>query len=858
MCGVRLLSLRMPLRFLRGNYGRLSLTVIALACGVAQVAANDLVSRAALQAFVDVIDTVAGRASLQISSGDGGLFADDVATSVAAVPGVEFVVPVVSATAFATGASGELLAVQGMDVTDDKAVGVYELSEEAGWTFDDPKLLLPDAIVVTRAFADARGHALGDTVDLDTPRGTHRFAIRGMLEPHGVARLYQGNLIVMDLHGAQRAFGSLGFINRVDVVAERSADAGRVAEAISAVLPPGLRVEAPTQRKADLNKAMRAFGVLLSALDIVGLGAAFLIAFNGLSTVFEGRAWQLGILRAIGVRMRVVWRELVKESLLLGVAGVVLGIPSGLGLARVLLPEVTKSAALNAKLATPNATLAVHGSSLVLAAGLGFLAAVLAAALPAWRAARGEVVETLRDRGVERAGQSASAHWLMRAAVGAGIAGAIVLQLKLDSVAWGVVATGLLIVGTALAGRPLVDMVSGPLLRGWTWMAGPAGRFAAMHLSRNPRRTSLTVSMLGVGLGCVLWLWTVAQSFEQSVIDVTTQAMRSDLVVSSVHIESGFLETPVDELLMTELHDIAGVVSVTGNRVVDWHYAGGPIAIDAFDPVYFTDVTFGQWPLFGARIPGVWEAVARGEAAVVTNNFVAKLGAKVGEALTLDTPAGPLALLVGGVSADFTSPRGSIIMSRDLYKRYWNDARVTRTFVRTAPGTDIATVRATIAGAMGRRYGLRILSSAELIDYFASQVRLAFAGVYILAGLVLFVAVVGISDTLAAGVIERTREIGAIRVVGVQRRYVHRMVLIEGMVLGVLGLVLAGAAGIALGTLWVAATFPYLFGWVLSLHLPYGHAIRLAVVTLVAALAAGHLPARRAAGLEPAVALRYE
>ncbi len=850
-------SFRMPRRFLRGNYARLTLTVIALACGVAQVAADDLAGRETLRAFVDIIDTVAGRAALQVSAGEGALFSDDVVPAVAAVAGVELTVPVVSSTAFMADGSGELLTVQGMDIANEKATAVYDLSDE-GRGLDDPKLFLPDAIVVTRAFAQRRNLKLGDGIDIDTPRGAQRVKVRGLLDPQGLARIYGGNLLLMDLGNSQDMFGTPGFINRLDIVVRRDGDVTRVAEAVTAVLPPGLHVEPPKQRKADLQKVMFSFQVLLWALALLGLIGAFLIAFNSLTTLFEGRAWQLGVLRGIGVRPRVVWRELLKESLLLGVAGVALGVPLGIAIGWLVLPAITTAAALNSKVATPDAELSIHVISLLLAAALGLAAALLAAALPAWRATRMGMAQTIRTRGVEQQGMSASSRWLVRAAVAAGIAATVILQSTTRVAAWGLVATGLIAVGTALAARPLLDLVRTPLLRGFRLLAGPTGELAIKNITQNPRRAALTVAMLGVGLACVLWLWMVAHSFQASVVDAVTGAMRADLVVSSSHIESGFLEAPVSDTLVQELRDVPGATAVVGERTVDWQHGGGAISIDAYDPAYFTSPEFGQWPLMGRGLPNLWEAVARGDAAVVSSNFALNLHVGVGDTVTLDSPSGPLSLKVVGVVTHFASPRGTIEMSREVYTQHWGDPQVTRVFVRTAPGADLAAVRAAIARQLGRKYGLRILSAAEIVDYFASQVQRAFAGVYILAALVLSVVLVGMADTLAAGVIERTREIGAIRVVGVRRRYVRRMVFVEGVVLGVLGLVLAGVAGLGLGTLWVDATFPALLGWVLEPHVPYGRAAIVAVVTLLVCVAAAFSPARRAANLEPAVALRYE
>ncbi|MBI4515689.1 MAG: ABC transporter permease [Deltaproteobacteria bacterium] len=850
-------SFRMPRRFLRGHYARLTLTVIALGCGVAQVTADDLAGRETLRAFVEIIDTVAGRAALQVSAGEGALFSEDVAKTIAAVPGVELVVPVVSSTAFTADGSGELLTVQGMDIANKQATAVYELrDEERG--LDDPKLFLADAIVIPRAFADRRGLKLGDALTIDTPRGQQRVTVRGTLDPRGLARVYGGNLMLMDLGNAQDMFGRAGFINRADVVVARDGDVQRVADAITAVLPPGLHVTRPSQRKADLQSVMRAFQVLLWALGLLGLVGSFLIAFNSLATLFEGRAWQLGVLRAIGVRPRVMWQELLKESALLGAAGVIVGIPLGIGLARVLLPMITTAAALNSKVATPTVQLALHGASLALAAGLGLSAALMAAALPAWRATRMGMAQTMRGRGVEQQGVSKGASWVIRGLVAAAIAAAVSLQSLTGLPWWGLAGTGLIAVGTALAARPLLDLIRRPLLTGFRLLTGPTGELAIKNLTQNPRRAGLTVAMLGVGLGCVFWLWMVAHSFQASVVDAVSGAMRADLVVSSSHIESGFLEAPVADDLVDELKQVPGASAVVGERGADWQFGGGPITIDAYDPAYFTSPEFGQWPLTGRGLPNLWQAVASGEAAVVSSNFARNLNVKVGDTITFDTPNGRLALPVAGVVTHFASPRGTVEMSRDLYKRYWGDTKVTRVFVRTAPQADTAAVRAAIAQRLGRKYNLRILSAAEIVEYFASQVRRGFAGVYILAAMVLSVVMVGMADTLAAGVIERTREIGAIRVVGVRRGSVRRMVLVEGVVLGAAGLALAIVAGFALGKLWVDATFPALLGWVLEAHVPYVQAGWVALLTLAVCVLAASGPARRAAALEPAVALRYE
>jgi putative ABC transport system permease protein len=848
---------RLPFCFLRTNYGRLALTIGALAAGVALVCAIGLVNRSVLRAFNDVIDTMAGRAALQISAGNAGFFPEEVADVVGAVPGVELAVQTVGATAFLADGSGELLSVHGVDITNDAAVRVYEASDSHGTRLKDPLTFLnqPDSVMLTNEFARRRHLQVGDGVELETPVGRQRFVIRGLLEPQGIARVHGGNLMVMDLFAAEVTFTSPGLINRLDVVVRRDADVNQVQAAIAAAIPTGLTVAPPAQRKADLQKVMQSMQLVLQGVGLFALSAAFLIAFNRLATVFEERSWQHAVMRAVGVRRRGVWWELMKEGLVIGGCGVVLGVPLGIGLAHVLLPVFATTTALNSKLLAPRAEVVLNGWSLALAIGLGLVAALLAAARPAWRAAQVEVSESLRGRGTEHP-ESHRFMWMVRVIVWVGTIGAIAVQSMGGSAAWGLAATAGILVGVAIAARPLLDAVSRPL----TQVAGrymASGFFAAVALTRKPGRTALTIATLAVGFATVVWIWIVAQSFERSVVNVVHGVLRGDLAIGSAHSSNGFVPDPIEDAIIEELRRTPGVAAVVGEQVVDWNYANGPVAINAFDAAYVTSGVFGDWPLVGSSLPDLAEGFAAGTTAIISTNFALHLDARVGDTITLDTPSGPLALRVGGVISTLLSPRGTVIMSREAYKRSWHDPHIIHALVRTSGG-DIDAVRSAIAGKLGQTYNLTILTLGEFAEWSAAQVEQAFAGLYVLAGLILFVVVFGAADTLAAGVLERQRELAVVRATGVQARKLQRIVLIEATLLAVMGLALAYGAGLALGVFWVQTMLPSMLGWVLELHLPYRHLATIGVVSLLVCIGAALGPARWARRLLPATALRYE
>lgn len=838
----------------------MALTVVALATGVALVCAIDLVNRAVLRAFCEVVDTAAGRASLQVTAAGEGLLREDLAQVLREIPGVELAVPVVSAVAFPSDGTGETLTVHGFDLTDERAVGVYDVRGGA-LSIDDVLEFLnqSDSLLLARSFAERRGLTVGSRLALDTPMGRRfDFVIRGLLEPDGVARVYGGNVAVLDLFAAEANFTRPGLVHRIDLVLRSDAELDALQDALRTSLPAGLRVDRPEQRRADLQRAMLSMHVLLDGVGVVALATAFLIAFGRISCVFEARTWQMGVLRAVGLQSHQIRRELLKESLLLGCAGVAIGLPAGVLLARPLLPAIATTTALNLKLVAPEAELDLDPLSLGLAVALGLAAALLAAVLPASRTARVSALEAMLGRGTEVADVRPHRITLLRLAVLVGVVAALGGQLVTRDSRWGMATTALLIALTALAARPLLERFSASRAAGLLLALGPTGRFAAGFARLNPRRTARGAATLAVGAGAVVWLTVVAQSFELSVFDAMARGMRPDLVVSSVHLAAGYLEAPLDDSLLAELRGVPGVACALGVRVRDWPLGGGDVALDAADGEYFSERSWGAWPLLEARDERVWEDVARGAAVVVSSNFTRNLGLGAGDTLALDTPTGPLSLPIAGVTNDFASPRGTIKMSRALYRERWNDSQVTRFFVRAASDADPAALRTAIAAALGARHSLRILSAAELHEYFRAQVRRAFAPLDVLSALILFVVLVGMGDALAAGVLERRRDIGVMRALGAQRRHLRRLEVAEALLPGLLGLGLALACGLALGQIWVRATFPDLLGWTIEPHVPWARLLALAALSLAICLLAAILPGLQASRLDPGELIRSE
>jgi putative ABC transport system permease protein len=857
---VKLPRFRIPLRFLRAHDGRTVLTIVAVALGVALVCALDVVTRSMQLAFEEIIDTMAGRTALEVGAGDGGLVAEELAARIASVPGVEVAVPVVRATAFPTDGSGESLTVQGIDILNEDALRLYEARDSQGEIVDDPVRFFsdPHAVVLTRSFAARHGLAEGDTIELDTPRGRRRFPILGLLEPHGVARVYGGNLVVMDVAAAEEIFTRRGLVNRIDVAVARGASVDAVRAAIESILTPGLRVTTPAQRKLDLHDVMRSFDMLLRAIGLVGLVVAYLIAFNAVSSGFERRGWQLGVLAAIGARPSAIWREQMKEAFILSVASALLGVVLGMALARVLLPVIATSTALNFNLIAPQARLVSSVSSMVLAAALGICATLLAAWLPAARAVRMGVAMTIRGRWKESHGRDQRITWVLVTGLGACTIAAAVLESIYQSPTFGLAATALLAATIATSASPLLQWAAHVTLPALVGLGGATGRFAATGLRDSPRRVGMTTATIAVGVAAIVWLCVLSESFQASVVDALGRAIRADLIVTSTNIGSGFLEAPLDGDVVKIVRDVPGVRAAAGWRALEWPYQGEPIGLSAYDPQYFLDPAFGEWKLIGGSRGNEWHDVAAGRGVVVSTSFVKSFGRGTGDDLVLDTPTGPIVLPILGVTVDFVSPKGTIEMSRDVFVTHWQDTSVTRTFVVKDAASGIGDVRSRIASTLGGVFQVRILSANELLEYFATQVRRAFSVIPVFACTVYLVILVGLSSSLATSVLERRRELAILRAMGVRPGVARRVIVLESLMIGVVGLALAAVGGSLLAVMWIQRTFPLLLGWALDVSVPATELLLLSLATLAVCYVAARLPARRAAALEVAEALRQE
>src|SRR5213594_449503 len=741
-------ALALARRHLRGQGARAALTAAGVACGVALVVAIRVINASTLASFTSAIEDLAGVAALQVRG--AGPFSETVADRVRELPGVDHAVPIVTTTFF--GVDGPLadgaLSVFAADVTDGHAIRTLHLVKAGEHVVDDPLgfLVDPRSVIVTDVLAARLGVTVGARLPLRTPHGLETFTVRGVLPPGGVGRAFGGNLILMDVVGAQLVLGEDGLIDQVDVTLASGVRVEDVEQRLRAALPAGLEAIRPARRGEQIERYLASFQTLLSGLSGLALLASIFVVGSAVATSVAARRRELGILRCAGAERRQVAALVLGEALATGTVGAAAGVPLGIVLARLLLRTVSVSTELIFSMTVFTARLELSAWSLVVGVATGIGAAVFAAWLPARDAALVSPLVAVRSADAEHATRRWRPHGtILAAALLTG--GGLWAEKRFDSPWCGNVAAlaadfALVLVFMRLAGR-----AAALFLRPAREALGFAGRLAIDRLVRIPDQLALAAAVLALGLGLMMTAATVARSFEESVLDFIRRQVRADLVVASTA-TTGWIEAPLDEAVGDRLRAVAGVARVERVRLAEHTFRGARISIDSLD----------------------------------ASAFAAERAADFSFAA------------VAGVVVDYVSPRGSVILARPTYQRWWGDRSVNRFHVTLAPGAPLEAVRHAIATEVGADLGLKVLTQRELYAYHRDAVRRAFRLTDALEILPLVVAALGLAEALLAVSLDRRREFALLRAAGATRAQVARAVVGESAGVGVLGL--AGGLGI--------------------------------------------------------------
>jgi putative ABC transport system permease protein len=832
---------RLAWRTLAARPLRTILTIVGVALGVAVLSAS-LTMGAGLDAAIDrTVRDVVGTADLRVSAFLERGLADSTVAAIRDTEGVAVVAPTVERRTYLEPALGEpiggAVTIIGIDPVPYEKLHPFELVIGQPLTRTDET-----SAMITESLAKADGFGIGSELIVQGRDAPVHLRVIGILAGPGPAAGSGGRTVIIPIDTARTVFGIEG-VSRVDIGLAPGASAATVGRSFADRLTAEPYVLAsPADLAAGLRASTADFQATTALVAAIVLFVGSFLIINTLSMTVGERAREVGLLRAAGATRAQVVRFVLVGAAVLGVVGSLLGLVLGAALGALMTGSVQ---------ALTGFTAAVSGlspASLALAFLVGLGVTVAAAIEPAIRAARISPVEALRARLDLPAVRRARLGWL--AAVFVAVA---LLALAVWPPAAGSIGAdrALAVYGALLAATLASPFLLPPLAR---VLGAPLSvilrleeRLARGSLNRDRSRTALTLGALVIGLAMVVALGWTAQAARERATAWLADVVPGDELVSSIR------PIAADEGVAEELAAVTGVARVTPIATFDLAIRG--VRVDAAAIVGADFLRDGRLTFTSGDRSSALSAIDAGGAAVLPEATATRLGVHVGDTLTIALGNGAtLDLRVAGI-VERSIPSGSgeaILVGWPDASGPMGVAGADVFAVRFLPGA--AGTAASALEAKAKDMALEANPLTRIQGAVSDALGRVFGLFDALAIVAVLVAALGVVNTLAMGVVERVREIGVLRAIGMTRRQASRMVVVEAAILGLVGIVLGAAVGLIVGAILLALTG----GLTPGLGLPWAPIAVAAVVGIVGSVVAAYYPSRLASRVSIVEALKFE
>jgi len=845
---------RLVIRGVRSHLGRLILTLISVVLGVAFVSGSFVLADSLRSIFDQVSEDAFAGVDAQVRVAEGDLnssqgdllkFSDSVITTVQALPEVEVAEGGIFAfeKTYTIDASGEIVRPLGPPVFTTSWDGPSAVSSFRNIEGGPP---VGQQVVLDATQANAGGFSIGEEITISLPTGEPElFTLVGTLD-FGEGGTGGAYFIGFDLPTTQRVLDAEGLIDSIVVNAADGVTPEQLVAAISAVLPDGL--EAVTgevvigEQQAEFGDFINIFGNVLLGFAVVVLFVSTFIIHNTFATLVGQRTRQYGLLRSIGASAKQIRGMVMLEAGFVGVFASILGLLGGLGVA-ALLKQLFSSGGAE----FPDGPLEIRTRTIVVVVIVGMVVTLVSALLPALKASRVAPLEAFRNGGARQRSLR------FRLTIGAAVTvpGAVLFGLGMFGDAGSTSATlGLVGVGGALTfiGVSMLSaLFAGPVTSGLglpvAKVKGVTGQLARGNASRNPQRTSATATALMIGLALISGVAVLTQSILDTFNDILEDSISADLFIFESNQGLEFSAALVDQL-----QPLPEVADVSGFSTVQVRIDGEVRSATGFDSGVGTSVVD-----FGV-IEGVAEIGPGGLG--VLDDAAAETGLQLGDVVPVEFEDGFITdIEVRAIFDDASVLGGEWLLDRSLTSEHVTVDDVSFIGLTYTEGVDSIFARSVVEEVTSAFPQLSVQDNTEFKEEAEGQIAQLQVVITGLLVLCLVVAFFGIVNTMALAVLERTREIGLLRAVGMTRRQLRTSVRWEAAIISLFGSLLGIALGLVLGAAAVVA-IPDSF--VSSIGIPWGQLVVYALVGGGLGVLAAWFPARRAAKLDVLDAIATE
>jgi putative ABC transport system permease protein len=860
------------------------LCLLGVALGVAMMISIDLANGSAQRAFELSTDAIAGHTTHRIVAVAPSGVEESVYQRLRRELGFTQAAPIVEGYVLAKDLGNQPMRLVGVDLfaeapfrdyfgTGNVADGADKTSATTEAEKLIPLLTEPNAIVIGKAVATEYGVALGDRLTLDLAGQTTIVRVVGLVNPaNSLTQQALSSLIFADIATAQDILGMAGHLSHIDLIADSPAQLALVQN----LLPEGdssaprVRLETAEAEKNAVKQMTAAFRLNLTALSLLALVVGMFLIYNTVTFSVVQRRPLFGILRCLGATPGQLFTVIMGEAAVLAVLGSVLGVGLGIVLAQGIVGLITQTIN-DFYFVVSVQQVSIPQTTLLKGLLVGTAAALLSSLVPAIEAMR-TAPQTIMQRSALEGGVRQLLPWLVLAWVGTTIGGIGLLRIPSTSLVLAFSGLFSILLGSALLTPPLTAGAMQLLIPISSQFLGVIGRLAPRDIVRSLSRTSVAIAALMVAVSVIVGVSIMVGSFRGTVVQWLDQTLQADVYVSPPSTTANRVIGKLDPAIVAEIRhwpQLQDVVTYNDADVtvkaLSYTVDGELVTKTTERPVKLIsaggDVSHGQRPYAWKRSPNVdpWQFLEAGDGVIISEALTARENlTQPPAAITLDTPAGLKEFPVIAVFYDYSSDRGTVLLDHKGYESLWKDTSVASLGLFVKPGQDVEGVAAQVRQQFQSRQALVANSNRTLRQNSLDIFDRTFAITQALRLLAIIVAFIGVLSALMSLQLERTREVGILRAMGMTPRQFVSMTLLETGIMGSIAGFLAMPLGYALAWILIYVINIRSFGWTLQMQLAPSYFWQAWAVAVIAALLAGVYPAVRMGRMVIATAIREE
>jgi len=811
---LRLLN-RFSVRNLRTRPWHVLAVVFGIALGAAVFTSVRLAVDASMDSFTRTMDLLSGEADFTVVR-SGGRLSEDLAARLWSHPAVETASPIITSYVTVSGREDEPFLMIGLDPILDYPLRSWQIAPSSG---DVSRIWLrivtsPKTLLLSPRLARQLGLFPGHEVTLEHVNQVSRFQVAGVLEDQGLSLVEGGYVAIADLSTMQEFTGLQGWVDRIDLRLRPGATRKDI-EDLRTLMPPGVRLEAPTEARESGRIMIQAYQLNLSMLSFVSLFVGMFLVYSLVSLNAASRRRELAILRSIGASSRMIFALVLSEGLILGLVGWLMAIPIGSLLVTYLVRGVS-STVNNLFVRVRVETLILDPWEILLSFAVTVLVAFIASSRPAFLATRIAPRESLM---MHAAAAGATRHpypWPLFGLVLIGLSWPLAKLPGLPGFpAAGYVAILFLVLGFSLLCTPVLRWIGTsfpPLLRR---LAGEPAFLAARYVRDAGNRTAISVGALVTAMALFVALVIMVHSFRHTVSLWVYQTLAGDFFLRPKMAGINLYQDPLPPKAVEALQQVEGV-DLMPYRHFELRHGKVPFEFEAvpFDLL----LQHARFLLLHGNMDEIRPALIKGDGVLVSQVFMNQTGLGVGHRFKVELGPVSLDLPILGVFRDYRTRGGIVYADFRRFQELTGDLEWSgvRFFFREPPqdlkqATD--RLRAQLLKGLAAEHPVEMISGAALRKEIMDIFDQTFAVTTVLLLIALTVAGLGITTTLTVLVLERIRQLNTLAAVGAGSGQIRAMIFWEALLMVITGEAVGLLCGFLMAHLLIDVINLQSFGW---------------------------------------------